>query len=273
MNKVRTLMMALLCLLGMAVQAQESKAGKGITAQYFSTGMTWEEQVVMPGDEDAYSAMISTPSIYEISTDTIIGNLAYKSVLRNGSFSGMCVREDGESVWLLTNDHPTEILLYDFDWDNGKDIVTEYLKTVDMDTDDSYEVLRDTIHQSDCHTTTTNGRTYQYYRTSMARTVIQNIGKVAELNRYPCLLGYREPSVILPGMEYLKVIWVKRNGEEIFRSDNHNEWTIDVPAGIRIIMDSPKGLSQDCFDLHGRRLTAPPAKGVYIQGGRKRVAP
>jgi len=45
-----------------------------------------------------------------------------------------------------------------------------------------------------------------------------------------------------------------------------------VSAGITTTTLSPSA-TDALFDLHGRRLAAPPAKGVYIQGGRKRVAP
>ena len=46
-----------------------------------------------------------------------------------------------------------------------------------------------------------------------------------------------------------------------------------ISAGITTATLLPPSATDALFDLHGRRLAAPPAKGVYIQGGRKRVAP
>ena len=99
-------------------------AGSETTTKYFPTGMTWEEIVVNPNMEQEYS----NAHIYEISTDTIIGDVTYKKVLKDNVFSGLCVRESGDKVWLLTKDYPTEILLYNFDWDSNQEVVTEYLK-------------------------------------------------------------------------------------------------------------------------------------------------
>ena len=55
------------------------------------------------------------------------------------------------------------------------------------------------------------------------------------------------------------------SGEEYWKLISADVETI-IASGIQIS-------STAFFDLHGRRLAAPPAKGVYIQGGRKRVAP
>ena len=41
-----------------------------------------------------------------------------------------------------------------------------------------------------------------------------------------------------------------------------------VSAGISMVTLSPSPQDQQLFDLQGRRLAAPPAKGLYIQGGR-----
>ena len=153
--------------------------------------------------------------IYEISTDTIIGNVTYRKVLRDNVFSGLCVRESGDKVWLLTKEYPTEILLYNFDWDSNQKIVTEYLKdhqSLIGQSKEAYEVHQDTTPVGDSQTVIIDGKTYQYYRDSFIRSQIRGIGKVAELNRYPCLLSYREPAVILPGLNYHKVHWIKRNG-------------------------------------------------------------
>ena len=195
---------------------------------YFPTGMKWEEVNVDPSMELEYE----NAHIYEIGADTLIGNVTYKKVLKDNVFSGICIRESGDKVWLLTKEYPTEFLLYDFDWDSNKEVETEYLKSLNMEGND-YALRKETIPMDKCQDVTINGRTYQYYRDSFIRSQIRGIGKVAELNRYPCLLGYKENAVISPGLVYFKVHWIQRNGEEIFRSDYAKEWTSEPPGGSK----------------------------------------
>ncbi len=199
-----------------------------LAQDYFPTGMKWEEVNVEPSMELEYV----NAHIYEIGADTLIGNVTYKKVLKDNVFSGICVRESGDKVWLLTKEYPTEFLLYNFDWDDNKEIETEYLKNLNMEGND-YALRKETIPMDKCQDVTINGKTYQYYRDSFIRSQIRGIGKVAELNRYPCLLGYREMAVISPGLVYFKVHWIQRNGEEIFRSDYAKEWTSEVPGGSK----------------------------------------
>ena len=206
--------------------------------KYFPTGMTWEEVVVTPDmGREYYNA-----HIYEISTDTIIGNVTYRKVLRDNVFSGLCVRESGDKVWLLTKEYPTEILLYNFDWDSNQEVVTEYLKgkSLMVEYEEGYKVLQETTPVGDSQTVVIDGKTYQYYMKGITGTIIRGIGKVAELNRYPCLLSYREPAEILPGIEYFKVRWIKRNGVEIFRSEYAKEWTVGIMDDYRPFVEEGK---------------------------------
>ena len=210
------------------------------TTKYFPTGMTWEEIVVNPNMEQEYS----NAHIYEISTDTIIGDVTYKKVLKDNVFSGLCVRESGDKVWLLTKDYPTEILLYNFDWDSNQEVVTEYLKGHEVigfigQNMEAYEVRQETTPIGNCQTVIIDGKTYQYYK-KFSGTIIRGIGKVAELNRYPCLLSYREPAVISPGLDYFKVRWIKRNGVEIFRSESAKEWTAGIMDDFRPFVEEGK---------------------------------
>ena len=205
------------------------------TPKYFPTGMTWEEVVVDPYMEQENV----NACIYEIGTDTIIGGITYKKVLKNNEFSGLCVRESGDKVWLLTKEYPTEILLYNFDWDSNQEIVTEYLKGHDEE-DDYYKVCQETIPVGDSQTVEIEGRTYQYIMQNLSGTIIRGIGKVAELNRYPCLLSYREPAEIPPGLDYHKVHWIKRNGVEIFRSESAKEWIEEIKDDYRPFVEDGK---------------------------------
>ena len=208
------------------------------TPKYFPTGMTWEEVVVDPNMGQEYN----NAHIYEISTDTIIGNVTYRKVLRDNVFSGLCVRESGDKVWLLTKEYPTEILLYNFDWDSNQEIVTEYLKEQSQMGQDegNYEIRQETIPVGDSKTIEIGGKTYQYIMKRLSGTLIRGIGKVAELHRYPCLLSYSEPAVILPGLDYHKVHWIKRNGVEIFRSESAKEWTEEIRDNYRPFVEDGK---------------------------------
>ena len=199
-----------------------------LAQDYFPTGMKWEEVNVDPSMELEYE----NAHIYEIGADTLIDNVTYKKVLKDNEFSGIFVRESGDKVWLLTKEYPTEFLLYDFDWDGNKEIETEYLKNLNIEGND-YALRKETIPMDKCQDVTINGKTYQYYRDSFIRSQIRGIGKVAELNRYPCLLGYREMAVISPSLVYFKVHWIQRNGKEIFRSDYAKEWTSEPPGGSK----------------------------------------
>ena len=215
-------------------------AGIDTATEYFPTGMTWEEIVVNPNMEQEDD----NACIYEIGTDTIIGNVTYKKVLKDNVFSGLCVRESGDKVWLLTKEYPTEILLYNFDWDNNQEVVTEYLKGQEVigfigQNEVAYEVRQETTPIGNCQTVIIDGKTYQYYK-KFSGTIIRGIGKVAELNRYPCLLSYREPAVILPGLDYHKVHWIKRNGVEIFRSGSAKEWTAGIMDDFRPFVEEGK---------------------------------
>ena len=216
-------------------------AGIDTATEYFPTGMTWEEIVVNPNMEQEDD----NACIYEIGTDTIIGNVTYKKVLKDNVFSGLCVRESGDKVWLLTKEYPTEILLYNFDWDCNQEIVTEYLKGQEVigfpgQNEEAYEVRQETTPVGDCQTVIIDGKIYQYYMKRLSGTIIRGIGKVAELNRYPCLLSYREPAVILPGLDYHKVHWIKRNGVEIFRSESAKEWTEEIMDDYRPFVEEGK---------------------------------
>ena len=208
------------------------------TPKYFPTGMTWEEIVVDPFMEQENV----NACIYEIGTDTIIGDITYKKVLKDNVFSGLCVRESGDKVWLLAKEYPTEILLYNFDWDSNQEIVTEYLKGKPhmVQDEEDYEVRQETIPVGDSQTVEIEGRTYQYIMQNLSGTIIRGIGKVAELNRYPCLLSYREPAEIPPGLDYHKVHWIKRNGVEIFRSESAKEWIEEIKDDYRPFVEEGK---------------------------------
>ncbi len=59
------------------------------------------------------------------------------------------------------------------------------------------------------------------------------------------------------------------NGQSIYRTTDYDYWmSTSVPTPLR--MDETN--SSALYDLQGRRLTGKPAKGLYIQNGRKMIA-
>ena len=251
-------------------------------AHYFPTGMTWEEVTVIPQAGNEPATVFNT-RVYEIGPDTLVGDVTYKKVFEDGKSNGLCIREDNEKVWLLTKDYPSEILLYDFDWNSGECIVTEFLR---VDTRDEIELCRDTMQAGDYQTMTYDYREWQFHHEIMRRSTIRGIGNVADLNRFPSLLGYSETWPILPGLEWAKVIWIIRDGEEIFRSEDYSEWTNNLPTSVsgvspkdKVEMNNEAGA---VYDLQGRRIgynnretitmnREPLKPGVYIRNGKKIV--
>jgi hypothetical protein len=86
--------------------------------------------------------------------------------------------------------------------------------------------------------------------------------------------------VILPGLLYMKVLWINRNGEEIFRSEIAEEWTSDKPNTSRIecLTPNPSPVREgSIYDLSGRKINSQFStfnsqfrkKGLYIEDGKK----
>ena len=236
-------------------------------AHYFPTGMKWEEATVTPQMERD-SARVFTTRLFEIGPDTLVGVITYKRVLENGRCNGLLVREHGDKVWLLSKDYPSEILLYDFDWDSGEHIVTEYLREY---YDGTIVMAHDTMKASDCQVLSHGSERWQY-RHDASRTIIRGIGKVTELNRAQGLLGYKESSPILPGLIWAKVLWIERDNNVVFRSEDVNEWIYMEHSDIKdsaVAERKKKRMDNSLYDLHGRLLSSEPQRGIYIRDGRK----
>jgi len=107
------------------------------------------------------------------------------------------------------------------------------------------------------------------------RIIIRNLGCVAELDRYHCLLGHRSSEFGIPGLVYHRVLWIRKYGKEVYRYYGKNEWStgIDELNGTLI----PFANTSIYYDLQGRRVSpisshpSPLKKGIYIENGRKRV--
>lgn len=192
---------------------------RGKSAEYFPIGMKWKEVLATPG----IPLDTVTATLYEIGGDTLIGTVRYKEVFRNNEQCKLWIREEGQVVWLLTGEYPTEIKLYDFDWDRKESIV-EVLR----ENGENFELCSVSINTDDRNTTCIATFSYEYI-SEHDGTLIRGVGRVSELNRNACLLGYKLPEVMLPGLEYHKILWISRDGETVFRSNDSNEWIDSIP--------------------------------------------
>ena len=256
MKKTITILSAFLLSLPLCVMAQE---------ELFPTGTTWKEvreEIYVPEDSDYYTPMDTLLNVwtYEIGRDTIIGQRTYKQVFMNGALWDCVIREEAGCVWMLAEGYAQEFKLYDFNWDGCDTIVTQYLR--EQDRYATWVALEnDTVNLRSIE--------YVYY---YHRTVIRGIGCVSDLSRISCLLGHRMWYIVPPGLIFRKVLWLRRNGKEVYRYYGKNEWTtgIEEHRADRIRQDA------SIYDLLGRRISVSSTsslrpKGVYIQGGRKYV--
>ena len=233
-----------------------SMASSADVSEYFPIGTEWKEVIVelsMPYD--------TTSSVtYKICGDTLIGNTEYKTITVNGKAANLWLREADNCVWLLTAEYPNEFKIYDFNWNTGEVLQTEYLR----ETQEGDMKLLVETGAWDYKSVDLGKTSYQYYMNGFYSTVIRGIGRVSELHRNSCLIGYKMMAVILPGLVYHKVLWLRRNGQTIFRSEEPEEWVTYIPTNIKH-PNANDSKSLILYDLQGRRLNAKPTKGVYIQ--------
>lgn len=198
--------------------------------RYFPTGMKWKEIKVVPFSS---SPLDTTYSVhYEIGEDTLVGNRPCKTILKDGKPLGQWITEEGERVWIIREADPSPIMIYDFNWNDGK-ACNEYLKIHEDFSGTggiSYqtELVRSYLNLNNVGVTFCHNGTVEYLLDSDG-CVIRHIGRVSDLNRESSLLGYRIYDPVLPGVEYTKVLWVVRNGIVIFRSEKAGEWILSVP--------------------------------------------
>ena len=246
-----------------------------VDAQHFPTGMTWEEVIVNP-DMDVDNSSIYNKHLFEVGKDTLIRGITYKKIMKDNNYADLYIRESGKKVWLLSNNYPSEILLYDFDWDNGQNIITEHLKESN---NGDFILIKDTMIVGDYQTVSFDNQSYQYHREHFYRSTIRDIGNVAELHRNSSLLGFKELMTPLPGLDYYKVLWIRRNGITIFQSENVSDWTVSVPTtegNANFIVNIPHKEIQNSklpvyYEIQGCRLTKILKCGVYIRDGTKVV--
>lgn len=239
-----------------------------IDSNYFPTGMEWEETSVDLGQEEDNASSITH---YEIGEETTVDEQLYRKVLIDGAESNLLIREDGSEVWLLTNEYPDEIKLYDFDWEKNETLQSEFLIKKNGEW-----ILEEQEMQPEYKQTTVDTRDYEYHQDADLNTIVRGIGRVADRSKNSCLLGYKEPETILPGQTYNKVTWVKRMGEEIFRSDDGEEWITYIPGSPETSIPDAGSLTKSksgsgkTYTIGGQQTKAS-RRGIYIRDGEKFV--
>ena len=186
----------------------------------FPTGTVWKESFVelgMPFDP-------ANTVTYEIGGDTVVNGTSYKCIFKEHMKEPYFIREQNNCVWLLSEEHKREIKLYDFNWDGNGSLFSEYLLTKE----DGIEVRKEQLLPDDSKSVTITGESYRYVKTD-DHAIIHNLGRISDLKRNSCLMGYKVTSPILPGLIYTKVLWIERNGKRVFQSDNPEEWIVNIP--------------------------------------------
>ena len=205
--------------------------------RYFPTGMKWKEVMADPYSSLPLDTVYSV--LYEIGEDTLVNDRLCKTIFMNSKPLERWIIEENEKVWIFTGDYPDPVMIYDFNW-SGDNPYYEFLRVQETsyeigDFSSQTELVRSYLSQNQIETTSYKNHTIEYMMDSEG-TIIRHIGRVSDMNRNSCLLGYKIVDPILPGVEFIKVLWIVRNGKEIFRSEKAEEWVINIPG---IIDDIP----------------------------------
>lgn len=74
-----------------------------------------------------------------------------------------------------------------------------------------------------------------------------------------------------PGLIYYRVLWLKKNGKEVYRYYGKDEWMCDMESisSVESVAADNTDRHEGLYDLQGRRLSGEPTKGMYIKDGRK----
>lgn len=231
---------------------------------------------------------------YIVKGDYADGDWIYKKVYTKGhewiDSLTFLIREANNCVMasVLSHDYDGEPYLlwpgmtYQFDWSIGKGIYYEDILLSNTTTEYPYRHYYGIIEEvKEGHF---GGRLLQYVdldgkapaethnpgdRDTEGGRIIQGIG-VTEWNSGECLFGPSNPYGALTMRDgswqerhyRSMLVHFERNGEVLY-----DIWPEKV-AAIRTV-PSISTSQQSIHDLQGRRLSAPPSKGLYIKGGRK----
>lgn len=219
---------------------------------YVTEGRSWIIEIT---EIDSYDDRIENKYIYNsaIKGDTIINNTAYKKYVMDDKYR-WALRQEGKKVY--TYDYgewcKEELLLYDFglekddefDWNFFFPLYdqSEHCKVVDVD---SIEI---------------KGKKYKRLIISNGKRKRMIIEGLGDVDIYP-LIGWMFSNNVC---DYNVECYY--NDELIITYYDIKDMYLGIDE--HETQNKTKGI----FDLQGRRLNGKPAKGIYIENGKKKVA-
>ncbi len=243
--KTLNLYLRKLLLLPMLVMAM-SYANAQDEKVFVTEGKTWICDLGEGGDYTAF--------VFKLSGDTIFNDKTYKKMYKNDVFQ-YGVRQEGQKVyWAFSGNHAEE-LVYDFGLKKGDTFVYKEFKSYVLDVD------------------TINVEGIEYRRLKM-----YNIFENEEINEDTEHSHYwiegigvnTEPVCPLFGRttqtpyRFVKCVY---NDKCIFTLDDFFKKNTN---GIDNLTKKDIG-NAPVYDMSGRKLNAVPQRGLYIQGGKKRI--
>ena len=197
---------------------------------------------------------IGIPHTYELKGDTVMGGVSYKKMYCDGIFVSGLREEDGR-IYECSWEDVTEALTFDFQLQPGG-IVEDNL----MGDRAQMEVRQ--VREVDV-----DGRTYRCMDMWIHEVVYEVVQGLVDywIEGVGCMNGPHNPFWWDAIGNQALLISCYDGDECIFSQECLAQIT-----GIRsAVANKPSDSSKGIYDLQGRRLLSAPAKGLYIQNGRK----
>jgi len=147
---------------------------------HFPALASWTEEWV----SDDPGAELSSQIIYKVGWDVTKDGVTYRPIKINGKDAGMWIREEDDKVFLLREDYPKEILLYDFGWEGKESFNRQYLQNGEL----QEETIPITSVKQMAVGDHGDWSLYDYIEVGSTR-LIKGIGLIEEQKRDCCLLG------------------------------------------------------------------------------------
>ena len=198
--------------------------------------------------------------------DTLIEGNVWKKVYNGAYLQGTyekAMREEGGKVYV--HDERGTSLFLDYDAAIGAQLCQQfnrndgslyaYAEVAGQDTLHNNGYVYDTVELTDYYNIYIDGDTQQWEEVGSSRWIVGIGGEV----------GIYEP-VWWENVPGITVCLISvRDGDTRIYSAPEPLWDL----GVTPIRSDPS--SGPCFDLQGRRLSAAPSRGIYIQDGKKHV--
>jgi hypothetical protein len=225
----------------------------------------------------SWDGLLSEVTVHTIGGDTIIGNYNWKKVYYNKEGHApsyfAAIREEGQKVYAVKKGEDIQNLLYDFSLKAGDKLYgIEYGQNNDyyclLEQDEDNKSMRNLMELKNVDT-----------------IVVAN----QQLRRFIFNSNYLEKSSLF---EYPTLVWVEGIGSEggLFKSwckipqnthvyccvndsiifEENDFYLLNTPLNVNSIRTDFYE-ENIYYDLTGRRLNFAPAKGMYIQNGKKKM--